>query len=210
MKRKKPKLPPSHHAWPCVIVAIDPGEDAGASIFAHGKLVASYQVKPGQEERILHAAAATSRTECLPLIVVREKWTGGGHRATPAMMAGLGIAWGRWDAALRHVDRAYKVHQVYPRTWQSKVISGRALKGEETIRVAKGLAVGAGIAEPGPDQAVSYCIGRWASYAAELGELLDLKVLDAFGFDTTARRAREAAKRAAAKARKEAREGAAA
>ena len=203
MKRaKKPKLPPSLRPWPCAILAIDPGERSGYAIFVRGVLVASGPVKMGGEAVVV--AEAVVRAEGLPLVVVAEKWVAHGAFGGSRTMGGLGRHWGRWEGALLGDGiTTRRIARVVPQTWQARVIPYRVGQDrDERLRLVEASAqrIKPGVTK---DEAAAIGIGLWGIHAGAVGELIDLRHLDASGFDTSARRARSAVKAAAAKARRE-------
>lgn len=177
---KRPKPPASLVPHECVILAIDPGAKAGAAILVRGRVTFVIPVKPGGEAEVVRLALGTATRVDLPLVVVGEKWTTGGRRQGEGthghinMLVGLGVAWGRWDLALRDacVPRS-KVVRVLPRTWQSKVLDGRVLKRKRAEERAIAVAEAAGAANVDgspltPDQAAAVCIGLWGAKAGEV------------------------------------------
>lgn len=173
----RPPIPQAFAPHDALILAIDPGKAAGAAIIDSGRpgitVVLAEAVKPGDEADIVDLAMTRARAEGRVLMVVREKWQAGGHRMTPSMLAGLGAAWGRWEAAL--LASGYplsRVVRVYPSTWKARTIGApRGDKSQASKTRAKYFAERL-LGKPleSHDAADAVCIGVWASRAVEVGE----------------------------------------
>jgi len=177
-----------NRVYPCVILAIDPGKDGGAAIFAPRFRDRLYSTQVRRREWRLREEIVIDAFDCAhsyacPLVVVREHWPGNitvrGRKANPTMFAGLGAAWGLWQAELMRVadvdgNTRPKVVKVHPRTWQAQVIGGRMKKAEEAAedRAMHCRRYYDETRTWGPDETAAVCMGEWAQRAESVGSVL--------------------------------------
>lgn len=175
MTRRRP-LPPVFEVARCVVLAIDPGREGGAAVWAPSGFALAERVKPGGESRIVESALRIAEAEELPLMVVGETWTFGGRggdpRATGAMRAGLAARWGRWEGALLAAGvPARRVLRVNVRTWQARILGAPPhAKSEQRKAAAERVARDVARLDVTGDAADAVCIALWAARA---GEVLD-------------------------------------
>lgn len=120
--------------WPAVILTIDPGESAGATI-GHSKpggLVMEWSTqvdtwKRGTVEEVVRHAVADAEELDLPLVAVLEDWGAGGPRGL-AQWIGLGEArgvWRRWLTIAARESEALTLSRIVkaPQSrWRGRVI----------------------------------------------------------------------------------------
>lgn len=195
-------------------LAIDPGSRAGAALYRGTDLVRSWQVKPGAEWDVV--TEAVNLAVGAPLVVVRENWTLGGRETTHkradgssykhtniSMLAGLGVAWGRWESVLHH-EGIKRVVKVYARTWQA-MISGRVLKRDDMLALTKRIASSIAHREVGEDEAVAIMLGRYAATQGLHRVHAELSIADGkrLGVDVATARERVKAEKAMKRAKKQ-------
>jgi len=175
-RKKKPLPSPVFRPWRCVILALDPAELSGFSIWDRGSFVESGEFRiytdDGLREviRVVEHAKAIAARERVPWVAMAERSWGGymGPAATHAV--------GFWTFALRNAQLARaRIGFVYPSRWRArelpKGINGsereivRASEAETASALVGGRAVGG-------DEAPAILIGKWASKSGEVGELL--------------------------------------
>lgn len=180
MKRRP--LPRSFVPHACLVLAIDPGEQGGAAIHGRGAYHGVFEVRPGDESRIVECALRLATELRLPLVVVGETWTFGGRRADPratgAMRARLSERWGMWLGALLAAGfPKRRIVRVNSRTWQARELgAGWGVKSDELKRraraVAQRLTGNAGAWSMSDDAADAVCIAWWARTAGEVEAVL--------------------------------------
>lgn len=180
-RRTKPKPPASIVPHEVVVLAIDPGEKAGAAVLVRGRVTDVLAIRPGAEPLAVELAKTVARDAALPLVVVAEKWSNHGVFGGARTQRGLGAAWGRWDGALLAggIPRRVVV-RVLPRTWQAKIVSGIALPRERLAAAVASVADRALRQDPDAplpanltlDQAAAVCIGLWAARAGEVAAVM--------------------------------------
>lgn len=120
--------------WPCVLLAVDPGEAAGASLGVSRptglRLKWSTPVDTyarGTVEAVVERAVEDAEAEGLPLVAMLEDWGAGGPRGL-AQWIGLGEArgiWRRWlNIHARESDALAlsRITKVVQSRWRSRVI----------------------------------------------------------------------------------------
>lgn len=112
--------------WPCVILSVDPGAAAGASIIASGAgglnllLCEAVDIDTTRVEEIIEQAQHLANVRGLPLVAVLEDWGAGGPRGL-SQWIGLGEARGPWRRWLRMRTNA-KIVLARQGRWRSMVI----------------------------------------------------------------------------------------
>lgn len=192
-KSAAPGPPDSFVAHRCVVLGIDPGSAAGYAIVSPTKStvfgpderarVVSYTVhesgaaKPTPE--VFERARACAHGLGLPLMIAGEKWHAGSKRddptMTPATVAGLGAAWGRWDMC-RDIAKIpeSRVVRCFPEEWRGRVFGAegrqRYVKSAEWKRRAKHYVFTLFARTCGSDEAEAICIAIWALHSGRVGE----------------------------------------
>jgi len=179
---KRPPPPPSLKPLPCVILAVDPGESCGVSIWQHGQYVSS-GVCDGylQTEMFvwLNRAERVAARLSLPIVLVRElpPMGGRGYRRGgsvqrsrnlygAASVLGSRKVWQKvWEASEYTVSG--KRVDVLPQTWRRFVlgtVGGPLLERVELDYATRVI----GRAPATRDEAAAVGIGRWACHAGEV------------------------------------------
>lgn len=193
--------------WPCVILAIDPGAAAGATILICGpggievylsEAIDLYDPHPVLES-IVKRACDVARNRSLPLVGVLEDWGRGGPRGL-AQWIGLGEARGPWRRAL--VMRTKEAIPVITRgrivlasqnRWRSLVIPATGNVDDTGVwssfgpegwkraakEAASDLFLDAYI--PPEDAAESACMGAFAARCDAVGKALGMRHLARHG-----------------------------
>lgn len=164
----------------CVLLAIDPGVKAGATI-AEARIenrspngyTPSYlcedfalrqvfTVKPGGEPRVARDFVDAIGPD--HFLVAAESWTPGGWRSH-ASVVGIGAAWGRWESALESAGiPKRRIVRADPRTWRSAVLSRSRLRRDQWKRMAiQYVQTKYGLTKVSDDAAESICLAEWAS-----------------------------------------------
>lgn len=192
--------------WPAVILAIDPGRQAGASILVSGpgglELESSESVdlhdRAPRLELVVDHAAEVARSRDLPLVAMLEDWGRGGPRGL-AQWIGLGEARGPWR---RYLIRCTKIDVPLSRSrillatqnrWRSLVVpqTGRvdaagkwhAFGPDGWKEAAKDAATDYFVDTyvPPLDAAESACIGLYAARSDAVGRSLGVRHLKRHG-----------------------------
>jgi hypothetical protein len=161
-------------AHECVVLAIDPGARSGFAVFERGALLASGSLLPSESRvEVAREAARLSEASGLPLVAVAEKWTAGGWRSA-ASMIGTGAAWGVWLGALGEIGQPNRrIVRVTTQAWRKAVLGMNARAGHDALKAASQLRARTVVGrEVGHDEADAVCIGLWASYADEVGNVV--------------------------------------
>lgn len=169
------KEPQAMTAWPCIILAIDPGARSGWAICDGGHRVRSGQCR-ASKNKIVQQALRIARCSALPLVVAMEKWAG--DFPTSATAIGLGAAAGGWlEACEANGVRKSMIVRVFPRTWQAATVGGKQYKRDAMNRRVKlwSRLHFALPEDPGADEAAALCIAAWASHAGELRKCIERK-----------------------------------
>ena len=184
MKAKTQVMPPAAKAWRCVILAVDPGDASGWSIWTNGGYKASGILEAHQRDaipRVIEMLSEYAEDAGSPPVMVRER---------PFSARTIGPAWGMWDAAWeRAFGNRRKVVKVWPSTWMSRVLGVSTKAGKEAIRgrsiqTARTIQALAGqsMRETTHDEAAAVCIGRWGTHAGEVGKALGKRAMKAAGY----------------------------
>lgn len=188
--------------WPCVILAIDPGRLAGASILISTPLNGLVLYKTVQVntltrdvESIVHEAVTIAKQKELHLVLVLETWGKGGNLGINQWI-GLGESRGPWRREFlircdkenhKHISKS-RVIMVTQNRWRSRVIkeTGDRSSGqfkrftpEQWKEVAHKTALEYFINTwvPPLDAAESACLGLYAARSDEVGSKLGKKYL---------------------------------
>lgn len=130
----------------CVILALDPGNTAGACIasinivdrthgptpFFHGedfRVESLFKVKQRQEPGVVSRFVETVGADSY--VVAAESWSAGGWKSHKTLM-GMGANWERWKTALLDQGVAERrIVRVLPREWRSAVLTRAKLTREQ-------------------------------------------------------------------------------
>jgi hypothetical protein len=151
--------------WPCVILAVDTATRSGWSLWRHGRLVDSGEVDvldDGAARGVVSRARGAAASGDPVVLVLERPWSQKNFGPAKAI-------WGRaWD------DLApVKSHrlQVYPQTWRGALF-GKVKKGMARDYEWARAVMLTNNQQMGHDEAAAICIGSWACYAGQLGEVL--------------------------------------
>lgn len=176
---KKPKPPPSHIPWRCVILSVDPGDDSGAAIHVCGKLVEWGLANTlGKIEACARKAYEIAERENLPLVVVIEEWSAHGrwsHRSKETL-AGSVRDWKRAVADLPRRRPTTKILRVHLSRWRAAFRCARGITKPELVTLAKALHHRIRFTDLDHNTAEAILIGGWGCYAGEVGDLAMIKV----------------------------------
>lgn len=174
-REKAAPPPPSFRPWRCVVLALDAGECSGWSVHVLGKLASSGEFSIYTDEgvrevlRVVDTAKTFAASLRVPWVAMHEA-TWGGHMglATPASV-------GYWTFALRNAQlpRA-RIGEVYPARWRARMLPrGMHAAKRDDVRVCEQATAHALVGRMvGADEAPAILIGKWATQAGEVGELL--------------------------------------
>lgn len=160
-------------ALPALVLSIDPGQTSGWAVAWNGRVTVAGSARTASVRAGIVTAAVRDASDAgLPLIVVREDWSVGGIRMTPATMLGLGAQWGRWAEHLDlHDVPAKNVVRVKPQRWRSALAGlprrSRAEAKASACLVARGL-LSRDVEE---DEGEAVVIAHWALHAIEVAEV---------------------------------------
>jgi hypothetical protein len=192
-RARKARLPASLKLWPVGILAVDTARNSGYAIYADGKYIRSGETRIDDHgvlaaivSQAMGDAADANAYSALVLVLERpyagNSWT----------LQALGAARQAWLSAWKSMGQARRrVITVYPVTWRARVLG--VTRGETLPRVEKAYALaikraaqsargGMGAELPvdvGDDEAPAIGIGKWASYAGEVGAVLPKKIREA-------------------------------
>jgi hypothetical protein len=182
-----------------VILAVDPGESCGVSIWQRGRYV-SNGVCDGYLQTVmfgwLDRAAHTAKRLDLPIVLVREKppMGGRGYRRGgsvqrsrnlygAASVLGSRKVWQTaWETSEHTVNN--KRVDVLPQTWRRFVLSTTGGPLLERVEIDYATRV-IGHAPETRDEAAAVGIGRWACHAGEVRAKLGKRVLAAESAELT-------------------------
>lgn len=188
MKRgKKQKPPPSVTPHECVILAVDPGENSGWSIWDRGLLCEWGEVDVFGAElgAVFGKALAIAVDAGVPCVLVVERpfqrrAEQGGFNTT-----GTGAADKIWREHAKRCGFSKRVVRVYPATWRARVLGApwhmtkREAVREHEQRIAPLVVAENGFdrsdhdhVDPGPDACPAILIGKWGTHAGEVGAVL--------------------------------------
>lgn len=199
----------SRRAWPCVVLGVDPGESAGATLVRPGydgePLIVwtrAVQTSTRDLERAIVDAALVAKDLELPLVAALEEWGSGGIRGI-AQWLGLGAQVGHWKRAMQlahdegeplaSVWNRSRLVRVNVRTWRAAMIqeTGALVDGEWRAFDSdgwKGAAERAcqrlypGVEPASSDAAESMLLALYASRCDAVGEVLPKRHLKKHGF----------------------------
>lgn len=172
-KRKpRPRPPPSHYPWACVILAVDTGRKSGYSIWVGGKLLSFGEANTGPRVcEIVRDVIGLQYADFLAVMVLEyHPWSGLGAAA-----AGLAASRKEWSIAWEQAGGAKKRNiKVHLATWRAALRiplrpKSAAQQGEMALARMKLRA------HASQDEAAAYGIGLWATHAGEVGAVLTPK-----------------------------------
>lgn len=187
--RARGKPQPSYAPHRCVVVAVDPGDRAGWSIWVQGRLADFGELRGYDHEGAVKVVCAAQllaelaevdgERVSLPCVLVIER----PFAANLTTAAGMGAMRGVWLAAWESGrESSRRVVLVYPAVWRSKVLpKGCASMKRELVRPIEQRAAGLLVAgelgakrseSVGPDSAPAVLIGQWAGRAGEVAKKL--------------------------------------
>ncbi len=195
--------------WPCVILSVDPGREAGAAVYRSWPfglmLERALEVDTYTDtlEDTVHWAAGLAGKHNLPMVTVLEDWGAGGHRGL-AQWIGLGEQRGPWRrAAIMAAEYHPMVTKgriaLVPQTrWRSRVIEETGYRDEDdkfhpfdadgwkavAVHTAPNLVVD-GYVPHGANAAEAVCMGFYAARSDEVGKLIPKTVLKRYGLSYT-------------------------
>lgn len=180
-KRKAPTAP-APRPWKCSVLAVDTADNSGFSVWVDGTLVYSGEVET-RDTALLNKIADWPSSHTIsagpPVLVLEAPW--GGSTET---VVGMAMARERWERAWRDAGEAMsRIVRVNPSTWRAAVLGNiRGLKREQ-IREMEGRVARALLDSPkrviGEDEAAAVCIGRWSSYAPQIGQVIGKRAVKA-------------------------------
>lgn len=184
-KKRKPRPPPSPTPWPCVILAVDPANNSGWSIWANGRYVSSGEcgLVLADIRRVVAGALQFAEMASGPCVLVLERPFG---QARGKAYGAQGAGRGEWRMVWRDCGGvAKRVVHVWPATWRSQVLGkGMGNAKRDVARAAEKQAAIAFVTAVDPpddwacgdDEGAAVCIGRWAVNAGEVGAVLPKSV----------------------------------
>lgn len=188
-RSRKPIHPPTYAPNRCVIVAADPGECSGWSIWAFSGTqhvlmdLGEVDVFGGGPQRVLEQGQALAKARGAECVLVVERPFNrrpeqGGFNTTA-----VGTADKIWREMAKRLKFARRVVRVYPSRWRATQLDkGWHKLKRPQVRAheqekAKLLARACGVAkEVGPDAAPAIMIGKWATHAGEVAAVLSKRV----------------------------------
>lgn len=182
MRRSRSKaLPAAPRPWRCAILAVDPGDSSGWSLWVNGRLSAFGSVDGGNQAamlRVVEDAVVRALESVSSLLLVRER---------PYSRRILGPSWGMWDRAWEHAGLSKRrIVKVWPATWLARVCGSSKASKARQMQSARGICALEGKVHAGMDhdEAAAICIGRWATYAGEVGRVLGKRAMREMGMVT--------------------------
>lgn len=181
------KSAPAPRPWKCSILAVDTAANSGWAHWATGSLVSSGEIDTREEDAmrmLVRDLCGVDGFHGLPPILVLEAPYGGHkHPGEVATLVALGMARERWERAWKDAGEARsRIVRVQPQTWRSAVLGGWAVGKPRAELRASELSMARGMArreDVGDDEAAAICIGRWASYAPEVGAVIGKRAREA-------------------------------
>lgn len=171
-KKRRPIAMTPNAPWPCVILAVDTAENSGWSIWRHGEIDSWGEVDLMMRDALYPPFQTLNA--CFP-------------NATKVLVLELpfrGNSQGQWighwkhEWTVKHSLPRTKIVQVNPQTWRCKVIGLSNQKRDEMRKLEQQTAkriIGMRRGELGTDEAAAICIGKWASWAPQVGSKLTAK-----------------------------------
>ena len=174
--RRKPRPPDVLTPWPILILAVDPGANAGWAVYTHGQYSDSGEVKAIELDKIREIAwvvITLGRELGLKTVLVLEHHPWGGHgRRTAAGIEARKQTWrDAWRAAGGSPGRVVQMHV---QTWRSKLLGrpGRLLGRVEARALEQATAERIAGRPCGPDEAPAVCMGEVATKSGLVGAKL--------------------------------------
>lgn len=185
---KKPKPPPSYTPWNCAILAVDPGERSGWSLWFNGSLIDWGECDAffGAPAEVINGVKffhwlTDDDTKQPPLIVVVERPFRTQYGTQVAVGAGDLV----WRRAAEAAGLKSRIVRVYPSTWRSKALPKGWAGGAKAkrasvkeIELAEAWKI-VSCKKPskwdrpnvtvGSESAPAILIGKWATHAGEVG-----------------------------------------
>lgn len=169
------KNAPAPKPWHAVVLAIDTAAHSGWSNWYDGKYECSGEVETESQlalEELCGLIATKAKLYGRVPVLALEFWWGGNAR----VCAGLHVHCDRWTRAWKSAGESpRRIVKVQPGQWRSAVLGSWSV-GKRSAEVRKAeLSVARGIVgreDVGDDEAPAICIGRWASYAPKVGEVI--------------------------------------
>ena len=175
-RAKKAKPPPSFRPWACVVLAVDEGACSGWAVWVKGKLAShgefNIYTEKGVREvvRVVETAKSFGALHGIPWVAIFELPWGGN------MGLGTTKAEGYWTFPLRNAQLPLaRIGHVYPATWRARTLASGMHAARRVIVKAHEVEVASKLtkrSEMGEDQAAAILIGKWATQAGEVGEML--------------------------------------
>lgn len=172
---------PAPKPWQALILAVDTAAHSGWSNWTDGKLDCSGEIDT-DDAVVLQALCrrVTVKGELYgrkPVLVL-EFWWGGNARTC----AGLHVQCDRWKQAWKATGgAASRIVKVSPGQWRGPVLGSWSVgKKREEVRDAE-LSTARGIVgreDVGADEAAAILIGRWASFAPQIGDVIGERARD--------------------------------
>lgn len=185
-KPKKPKMPPSPTPHTAVVLAVDTAQRSGWAVYVCGELASSGEIdmlEPCRSKDMHGLSGWNADRVCLHAL-----WEAASGRdwVAPYAEAVLvyerpfrGTTQGQWIGAWKQAWTAEGGHKrrmlgVYPATWRARVLDRGASRAPRDVVRSMEMrkAEAAAKHRVGPDEATAILIGRWASYAGEVGAVL--------------------------------------
>jgi hypothetical protein len=189
--------------WPVLILGIDPGAEAGATIMTPDRstmIIHEVETMTRQVDRVVEEAVTIAREQRLLLVPIIEEWGAGGKRGIDQWL-GLGAAYGAWRRQLvlawaegaNDVLRKDKNARALQSRWRSRMIaeSGKRVGGafkpfdsEEWKKAATRTLVSMfpGIELSSANGAESALIAIYGQRCDEVGALIPKRLLAEHGF----------------------------
>jgi len=170
--KKAKRKPPAPSLMPhdCAVLAVDPGATSGWAIYVRGRLVAYGKLT----EKELYADGPANVLRLLlsqngPHVVVLER----PFRIRFQNQATIGAAMKMWAQRAKEGRFVRHILRVYPPTWRRILPKGMP-KDRKAVRAQEAALAGRmlGKDKVHPDIAPAVLMGRWASFAGEVRELL--------------------------------------
>jgi hypothetical protein len=183
-RAKRVKLPPSIRPHQAVIIAVDPGENSGWSIWDRGLLCEWGEVDvfdAAAVVAVLEKALAWYADPAIKCVLAIERpfqrrAEQGGFNTTTT-----GTADKIWRTHAQRAGFSKRIVRCYPASWRARVLGSpwhmakreavRAREQEIAPLIVREHGFDAGN-PPGPDACPAILIGKWATHAGEVGAVL--------------------------------------
>ncbi len=171
-KPKKPKPPASLTAHACTVLAIDPGETSGWAIWSKGILrgYGTCDVFGDSPAALIRHVLSRYEHQGPHCAVIERPFL-----VRFGTQTNIGTADRIWRKRLEEAGLARRIVRVYPASWRARVLGKSWASASRDLVRAREQVVAGGIAETTlihPDAAAAVCIGRWGSFAGEVGAVL--------------------------------------